>query len=308
MSPSPNLVPRWTAASRCLPMNDCRKGPSGSRARITRQECAFRRGEEWTKLTNWPRPWRNTGAMYLSTQAAARRLGVAPHTLRRWSASGIMPCVRTAGGHRRFRQEDVDELPTFARRRLRDAKIARERELETVLDVLGRSRASSSWPSCSPRCLSGDPSADCQACMISAFDEASGDGAPAGRVRQRRPATARCSALHHRRLAHDRRRAASPRTRRAHGKRPLGRPGRDQRAARAGTSRRCSACRSPTSGGAIGLLEAIDRERERRFSRQEMRIARAIAASAAVALQQRPVVRPAAARPTRRADGSRRPS
>ena len=38
-------------------------------------------------------------------------------------------------------------------------------------------------------------------------------------------------------------------------------------------------------GGAIGLLEAIDRERERRFSRQEMRMARAIAASASVALQ-----------------------
>jgi excisionase family DNA binding protein len=47
---------------------------------------------------------------YLNVQRAALRLGVAPHTVRRWTASGLPPCARTAGGHRRIREEDVDAL------------------------------------------------------------------------------------------------------------------------------------------------------------------------------------------------------
>jgi excisionase family DNA binding protein len=33
--------------------------------------------------------------------------GVTLHTLRRWTNAGLLPCIRTAGGHRRFRTADV---------------------------------------------------------------------------------------------------------------------------------------------------------------------------------------------------------
>lgn len=31
-------------------------------------------------------------------------------TVSRWAKEGKIPCIRTLGGHRRFRQEDVDRL------------------------------------------------------------------------------------------------------------------------------------------------------------------------------------------------------
>jgi len=72
--------------------------------------------------------------MYVSVQRAARRLGVSPVTIRRWTASGLLPCTRTPGGHRRISTEDLDDLA----RRIADgdrlaARMARERELETVV-------------------------------------------------------------------------------------------------------------------------------------------------------------------------------
>jgi excisionase family DNA binding protein len=61
-------------------------------------------------------------------------LGVTPDTVRRWTSTGFLPCERTAGGHRRFAKEDVDELgraigaggPVQAQR-------ARERQIETLV-------------------------------------------------------------------------------------------------------------------------------------------------------------------------------
>lgn len=73
---------------------------------------------------------------YLSVQLAARRLGVSPHTVRRWTASGFLPCTRTPGGHRRIKQEDVDEMLTLVRAEPAVvARSARERELETLMDT-----------------------------------------------------------------------------------------------------------------------------------------------------------------------------
>ncbi|MCC7000113.1 MAG: helix-turn-helix domain-containing protein [Deltaproteobacteria bacterium] len=46
----------------------------------------------------------------LSTTAAALLLGVGPTAIKRWSDDGTLPCVRTAGGHRRFRRADVERL------------------------------------------------------------------------------------------------------------------------------------------------------------------------------------------------------
>ncbi len=46
----------------------------------------------------------------LTTRAAARKLGVGTTSIKRWADSGLLRCVRTPGGHRRFPREAVDEL------------------------------------------------------------------------------------------------------------------------------------------------------------------------------------------------------
>lgn len=46
----------------------------------------------------------------LTTQQAAERLAVSLNTLLKMADSGDLPCYRTRGGHRRFRETDVDEI------------------------------------------------------------------------------------------------------------------------------------------------------------------------------------------------------
>lgn len=46
----------------------------------------------------------------LSIGLAAQRLGVSIDTLRRWEKSGKFPSVRSAGGHRYFRSEDIENF------------------------------------------------------------------------------------------------------------------------------------------------------------------------------------------------------
>lgn len=47
---------------------------------------------------------------YLTPGEVARLLHVSPKTISRWAAQGLIPCLVTLGGHRRFRREDVDEI------------------------------------------------------------------------------------------------------------------------------------------------------------------------------------------------------
>lgn len=46
---------------------------------------------------------------YLTPGEVARMLHVSPKTISRWAAEGLLPCLVTLGGHRRFRREDVQE-------------------------------------------------------------------------------------------------------------------------------------------------------------------------------------------------------
>jgi excisionase family DNA binding protein len=46
---------------------------------------------------------------YLTPGEVARLLHVSPKTVSRWAAQGLLPCVVTLGGHRRFRRDDVEE-------------------------------------------------------------------------------------------------------------------------------------------------------------------------------------------------------
>lgn len=47
------------------------------------------------------------GRKNLTSKEAARLLGVSEASVKRWSDGGLLPTLKTAGGHRRFRLEDV---------------------------------------------------------------------------------------------------------------------------------------------------------------------------------------------------------
>ncbi len=53
----------------------------------------------------------------IGTDEASRIGGVGPTAVKRWADHGLLPCVRTPGGHRRFSRAEVEEL---VRRRQRD--------------------------------------------------------------------------------------------------------------------------------------------------------------------------------------------
>ena len=45
----------------------------------------------------------------ISSKTAAEFLNVNESTVKRWADSGIIKCYRTAGGHRKFRLEDLQK-------------------------------------------------------------------------------------------------------------------------------------------------------------------------------------------------------
>ena len=46
----------------------------------------------------------------LSNVEVGRLAGVGPTAVKRWADQGLLPCVRTAGGHRRFRRDEVEKF------------------------------------------------------------------------------------------------------------------------------------------------------------------------------------------------------
>ncbi len=47
---------------------------------------------------------------YLGAGEAARMLEVSPKTVSRWADKGLIPCVTTLGGHRRFLRSTVEQF------------------------------------------------------------------------------------------------------------------------------------------------------------------------------------------------------
>lgn len=47
---------------------------------------------------------------FLTPGEVARLLHVSPKTISRWASQGLLPCLVTLGGHRRFRREDVERV------------------------------------------------------------------------------------------------------------------------------------------------------------------------------------------------------
>jgi excisionase family DNA binding protein len=222
---------------------------------------------------------------YLNVQRAALRLGVAPHTVRRWTASGLLPCTRTPGGHRRIRQEDVDALAQqIGGSTHLEARRARERELDTLLEtslaLVGRLELPDLLTEIARQLTR---LMDCRFCGISAHDPASqtvrmlADFDDTGR---RLPDLAEYHLSRY------------PLTRRVLLEQTpatvnVGDPVADQDEVRTlvreGDK---SLLMVPLvfRGESIGLVELIDNTRERRYSAQELRICTAVAGQAAAAL------------------------
>jgi excisionase family DNA binding protein len=55
-------------------------------------------------------PHGNDGGDWLTLGQAAKYLGVAPSTIRKWSDQGRLPAFYTPGGHRRYRRRDLDSF------------------------------------------------------------------------------------------------------------------------------------------------------------------------------------------------------
>ena len=223
--------------------------------------------------------------MYLSVQHAARRLGVSPHTIRRWTASGFLPCTRTAGGHRRIKQEDIDELAhLIGDSNHLAARLARERELETLvktailvssqLDVTDLLREVAKQ-------MTG--LLDAHFCVISEFDPSSRTVsvlADYDNVGNRQPDNMVYTL------------AQFPVARKVIEEQlcvtvnvsdPHADPAEVSIMRRDGD--KCLLVVPMVhQGQSVGLLEVLDHQRERRFSRQELRLANAVAGQAAVAL------------------------
>ena len=47
---------------------------------------------------------------FLTPSQVARVLHVSPKTVSRWADQGLLSCVITLGGHRRFRRQEIEEV------------------------------------------------------------------------------------------------------------------------------------------------------------------------------------------------------
>jgi excisionase family DNA binding protein len=222
----------------------------------------------------------------LSVQLAARRLGVSPHTIRRWTASGFLPCTRTAGGHRRIKQEDIDELThLIGGSNHLAARLARERELETLVETAIVVSGQLDIPELLREIAKQMTTLlDAHMCVISEYD-------PATRTVS---VQAEYDDLGNRTVDTMRYTLSQfPMARRAiedHESITVNVSDLHADAAEVAIMRRdgdkCLLILPMIhQGQAIGLLEVLDHQRERRFSRQEMRLANALAGQAAVAMR-----------------------
>ncbi len=59
----------------------------------------------------------NDEELLLPSEVAAR-LHVSPKTVTRWASMGLIPCVVTLGGHRRFRRKDAELIARQMEQRL----------------------------------------------------------------------------------------------------------------------------------------------------------------------------------------------
>jgi excisionase family DNA binding protein len=222
---------------------------------------------------------------FLNVQRAARRLGVSPVTIRRWTATGFLPCTRTAGGHRRIAVDDIEELArAIGGSSQLAARRARERELDTIVETsIAVASEVDLQPLLAEIARRVTHLLDCDFCAVSTYDrelrlvrtlaeyDDSGARLPdtgTYDVRQY-PLTRKVLDEHTPAVVN----VDDPRADAA-----------EVATLRAGGDRSLLMLPLVYRGEAIGLLEASDARRARSYSRQELRLCQAVAGQAAVAL------------------------
>jgi excisionase family DNA binding protein len=222
---------------------------------------------------------------FLNVQRAARRLGVSPVTIRRWTATGFLPCTRTAGGHRRIAVDDIEELArAIGGSSQLAARRARERELDTIVETsIAVASEVDLQPLLAEIARRVTHLLDCDFCAVSAYDrelrlvrtlaeyDATGKRLPDTEtydVRQY-PLTRKVLDEHTPAVVN----VDDPRADAA-----------EVATLRSGGDRSLLMLPLVYRGEAIGLLEASDARRARSYSRQELRLCEAVAGQAAVAL------------------------
>jgi excisionase family DNA binding protein len=222
---------------------------------------------------------------YLSVQHAARRLGVSPVTIRRWTSTGFLPCARTAGGHRRISVDDIEELArTIGGSTQLAARRARERELDTLVETsIAVASQLDLQPLLAEIARRTTHLLDCDFCAVSTYDS------DARLVRtlaeydatgKRLPDTDTYNVRHFpltKKVLDDQAPAVvnidDPHADAA-----------EVAALRSGGDRSLLMLPLVYQGRSVGLLEAIDASRARKYTRQELRLCEAVAGQAAVAL------------------------
>jgi excisionase family DNA binding protein len=224
--------------------------------------------------------------MLLNVQQAARRLGVSPVTIRRWTATGFLPCTRTAGGHRRIDEHDIDDLAkAIGNSNHLAAQLAREREIDVLITTSIALAGKIDLPELLMEIAMRMTSLlDCHFCAISEYDAESqglvtlAEYDDAGRrLPDARPYNLKDFPLT-RAVLQDQTAAV------VNVDDPDADPAEVAELRREG-DRSLLMVPLVVQGDTIGVLEVVDQKMSRHFSRQELRLAGAIAGQAAVAIK-----------------------